>query len=87
MIPPAGEAIAVESSKAGKVTTLFYLPPHAPDRNPDELAGKHLKAAGHVSVTGRAGLKRKYRKPASRCPVPPKTQAMGEPGCDRYRGN
>jgi transposase len=42
---------------------LFYLPPYSPDRNPDELVWKHLKAdtAGRMAVTSRDGFKRKVR--------------------------
>ena len=42
---------------------LFYLPPYSPDRNPDELAWKHLKAAiaRRMVVAGRAGLQNKVR--------------------------
>ena len=51
----------VESLK-GKLQ-LFYLPPYAPDRNPDELVWKHLKAdtVGRMAVTSRDGFKRKVR--------------------------
>lgn len=40
---------------------LFYLPPYSPDRNPDELVWKHLKAdtTGRMAVTGKADFKRK----------------------------
>ena len=40
---------------------LFYLPPYAPDRNPDELVWKHLKAdtVGRMVVTGKADFKTK----------------------------
>ena len=42
---------------------LFYLPPYSPDRNPDELVWKHLKAdtVGRMAVTSRDGFKRKVR--------------------------
>jgi hypothetical protein len=42
---------------------LFYLPPNAADRNPGELARKHLKAAtaGRMAVTGKVGFQRKVR--------------------------
>ncbi|MFH1157486.1 MAG: IS630 family transposase, partial [Pseudomonadota bacterium] len=38
---------------------LFYLPPYSPDRNPDELVWKHLKAdtVGRMIVTGKADFK------------------------------
>lgn len=40
---------------------LFYLPPYSPDRNPDELVWKHLKAdtVGRMVVTGKADFKGK----------------------------
>jgi Predicted nucleotide-binding protein containing TIR-like domain len=42
---------------------LFFLPPYSPDRNPDELVWKHLKAdtVGRMAVTGKTGFKRKVR--------------------------
>jgi transposase len=40
---------------------LFYLPPYSPDRNPDELVWKHLKAdtVGRMAVTGKADFNAK----------------------------
>lgn len=40
---------------------LFYLPPYAPDRNPDELVWKHLKAdtTGRMVTTDKADFKSK----------------------------
>lgn len=45
---------------AGKLR-LFYLPPYAPDRNPDELVWKHLKAdtVGRMVVADKGDFKRK----------------------------
>jgi transposase len=42
---------------------LFYLPPYSPDRNPDELVWKHLKAdtVWRTSVTGFDDFKDKAR--------------------------
>ena len=42
---------------------LFYLPPYSPDRNPDELVWKHLKAdtVGRMAVTSKADFKTKVR--------------------------
>ena len=42
---------------------LFYLPPYSPDRNPDELVWKHLKAdtVGRMAITNRADFKAKVR--------------------------
>lgn len=40
---------------------LFYLPPYSPDRNPDELVWKHLKAdtVGRMVTTSKADFKAK----------------------------
>jgi transposase len=40
---------------------LFFLPPYSPDRNPDELVWKHLKAdtVGRMVVTDKADFKGK----------------------------
>jgi transposase len=40
---------------------LFYLPPYSPDRNPDELVWKHLKAdtVGRMVTTDKADFKTK----------------------------
>jgi transposase len=56
---------------------LFFLPPYSPDRNPDELVWKHLKAdtVGRMGVTDRADFKTKVvpslrslqRKPEKIC--------------------
>jgi transposase len=42
---------------------LFFLPPYSPDRNPDELVWRHLKAdtVGRMAVTGKTDFKRKVR--------------------------
>jgi transposase len=42
---------------------LFYLPPYSPDRNPDELVWKHLKAdtVGRMVITDKADFKTKVR--------------------------
>jgi transposase len=42
---------------------LFYLPPYSPDRNPDELVWKHLKAdtVGRASITSLDDFKEKVR--------------------------
>ena len=47
--------------KLGGSLRLFYLPPYSPDRNPDELVWKHLKAdtVGRMVVTGKADFKSK----------------------------
>ena len=42
---------------------LFYLPPYSPDRNPDELGWKHLKAdtVGRMAITGKDDFRAKVR--------------------------
>jgi transposase len=42
---------------------LFYLPPYSPDRNPDELVWKHLKAdtVGRSSITSLDEFKAKVK--------------------------
>jgi transposase len=42
---------------------LFYLPPYSPDRNPDELVWKHLKAdtVGRMAITDKADFQTKVR--------------------------
>ena len=39
---------------------LFFLPPYSPDRNPDELVWKHLKAdtVGRMTITDKADCQR-----------------------------
>ena len=43
---------------------LFFLPPYSPDRNPDELVWKHLKAdtVGRMAVTSKDDFARKVRR-------------------------
>jgi transposase len=45
----------------GSRLKLFYLPAYSPDRNPDELVWKHLKAdtVGRMVTTSKADFKRK----------------------------
>ena len=47
----------------GEKLRLFFPPPYSPDRNPDELVWKHLKAdtVGRMAVTGKTDFKRKVR--------------------------
>ena len=42
---------------------LFFLPPYSPDRNPDELVWKHLKAdtVGRMAVTDKDDFTSKVR--------------------------
>jgi transposase len=53
---------AFVASLNGKLR-LFYLPPYSPDRNPDELVWKHLKAdtVGRMAITDKADFKSKVR--------------------------
>jgi transposase len=53
---------AFVASLAGQLR-LFYLPPYSPDRNPDELVWKHLKAdtVGRTSITSLDDFKDKVR--------------------------
>ena len=48
---------------AGKLR-LFFLPPYAPDKNPDELVWKHLKAdtVGRMATTDKADFQKKVRR-------------------------
>lgn len=66
LIVDRGPAHIAKATKAfvqtlqGKLR-LFYLPPYAPDRNPDELVWKHLKAdtVGRMVATDKADFKSK----------------------------
>lgn len=51
---------AFVAASGGKLQ-LFYLPPYSPDRNPDELVWKHLKAdtVGRMVTTSKADFKAK----------------------------
>ena len=42
---------------------LYFLPPYSPDRNPDELVWRHLKAdtVGRMAITDKADFKSKVR--------------------------
>jgi transposase len=58
LIVDRGPAHIAKKTKAfvaglGGRLRLFYLPPYSPDRNPDELVWKHLKAdtVGRTSIT------------------------------------
>jgi len=61
LIVDRGPAHIAKKTKAfvktlGGKLELFYLPPYSPDRNPDELVWKHLKAdtVGRMVVTSKA---------------------------------
>ena len=58
LIVDRGPAHVAKKTKAfvaglGGALRLFYLPPYSPDRNPDELVWKHLKAdtVGRTTIT------------------------------------
>jgi transposase len=64
LIVDQGPAHISKTTKAfiatlGTRLKLFYLPPYAPDRNPDELVWKHLKAdtVGRMATTSKAEFK------------------------------
>jgi transposase len=66
LIVDRGPAHRARKTKAfvetlGGKLRLFFLPPYSPDRNPDELVWKHLKAdtAGRMVTTDKANFKRK----------------------------
>jgi transposase len=52
---------------------LFHLPPYSPDRNPDELVRKHLKAdtVGRMAITDKADFKTKVRASMRQLPNDP----------------
>ena len=66
LIVDRGPAHRAKKTKAfvetlGGKLRLFFLPPYSPDRNPDELVWKHLKAdtVGRMVVTHKADFKSK----------------------------
>ena len=66
LIVDRGPAHRAKKTKAfvetlGGRLRLFFLPPYSPDRNPDELVWKHLKAdtVGRMVVTDKVDFKRK----------------------------
>jgi transposase len=66
LIVDRGPAHRAKKTKAfvetlGGRLKLFFLPPYSPDRNPDELVWKHLKAdtVGRMVVTGKVDFKSK----------------------------
>ena len=58
----AKKTMAFVKSLGGKLQ-LFFLPPYSPDRNPDELVWKHLKAdtVGRMAITDKNDFARKVR--------------------------
>lgn len=68
LIVDRGPAHIAKKTKAfvaslGDQLRLFYLPPYSPDRNPDELVWKHLKAdtVGRTSITSLDDFKAKVK--------------------------
>jgi transposase len=68
LIVDRGPAHIAKKTKAfvarlGGALRLFYLPPYSPDKNPDELVWKHLKAdtVGRTSITSLADFKNKVK--------------------------
>jgi transposase len=68
LIVDRGPAHVAKKTKAfvaslGGRLRLFYLPPYSPDRNPDELVWKHLKAdtVGRACITSFRNFKDKVR--------------------------
>jgi transposase len=55
----AKKTTAFVETLGGKLK-LFFLPPYSPDRNPDELVWKHLKAdtVGRMATTNKVNFKR-----------------------------
>lgn len=51
---------AFVESLGGKLT-LFFLPPYSPDRNPDELVWKHLKADTVGQMVTEGGFQKQSR--------------------------
>jgi len=68
LIVDRGPAHVAKKTKAfvaglGGALRLFYLPPYSPDRNPDELVWKHLKAdtVGRASIVSLADFRSKVK--------------------------
>jgi transposase len=68
LIVDRGPAHVAKKTKAfvaglGGKLRLFYLPPYSPDRNPDELVWKHLKAdtVGRTSITSLADFRTRVK--------------------------
>jgi transposase len=68
LIVDRGPAHRAKKTKAfveslGGALRLFYLTPYAPDRNPDELVWKHLKAdtVGRTAIQSYADFKAKVK--------------------------
>ena len=68
LIVDRGPAHRAKKTKAfvetlGGKLQLFFLPPYSPDRNPDELVWRHLKAdtVGRMAVSSKADFRRNVR--------------------------
>jgi transposase len=68
LIVDRGPAHVAKKTKAfvaglGGALRLFYLPPYSPDRNPDELVWKHLKAdtVGRTAIASLAEFRNKVK--------------------------
>ena len=75
----------VESLK-GKLR-LFFLPPYSPDRNPDELVWKHLKAdtVGRMAITDKEDFTNKVRSSMRQLQGnPPKVRSFYQKPSLRY---
>src|SRR5476649_2922349 len=61
---PAHRAKKTKAFALGGKLLLFFLPPYSPDRNPDELVWKHLKAdtVGRMAVTSKEDFAKKVRR-------------------------
>jgi transposase len=62
---------------------LFYLPPYSPDRNPDELVWKHLKAdtVGRMTVTSKDDSKARSARQCGSCKI---TQPKSAPSTKNH---
>ena len=94
LIVDRGPAHVAKKTKAFVATVgdrlrLFYLPPYSPDRNPDELVWKHLKAdtVGRATITSLHDFKEKVRSSMlSLQRSPAKIQAFFQKPSLRYAG-
>jgi transposase len=86
LIVDRGPAHVAKKTKAfvaglGGKLRLFYLPPYSPDRNPDELVWKHLKAdtVGRASITSLDDFREKVKSSMLSLQCNPDAQgALGE---------
>jgi transposase len=76
---------------------LFFLPPYSPDKNPDELVWKHVKAdtVGRTAIFGdkdftskvRSSLRSLQRNPKKSAPSSKRTRSDTQPKCRPSKGN